>query len=110
MRQEPSLRTSAQAFFRLGGQHAQFLGVLGVFAGGIYLLGSRIQHWSEEARNIRTELEKVIAIRHAELRQAWAEIIQIASCCFLQYSYTEKLKKCQSKAVVTKYTLCRRLP
>ena len=111
------MKTSAQKFSRWGGQHAQFLGVLGVVAGGFIFIGSKTNHWAEEAKKIRTvmakevetlraQVEKEAATRQAQVEtanarvaQARAEAIQTTSDRFLLYGYAEEFKRYQNKAL-----------
>ncbi len=67
MQSEPSLKTSAQAFLRWGGQHAQFLVVIGVITGGLVWGGTKIQHWRAEARNTRIELRAKVEVLEKEI-------------------------------------------
>ncbi len=99
MQPEPLLK-STQAFMRWGGQHAQFLGVVGVMAGGLVLFGTKITQWAGEARNVRIELGNEIELlrnqsemeavtRQAELEAARAEAAQQTTERFLLYGYVE---------------------
>lgn len=121
MQSEPSLKTSAQAFLRWGGQHAQFLGIIGVIIGGLVLGGTKIQHWREEARNTRIELgakfevlEKDTEVRtsmlekeievlpnttDARISQARAEASKEAADRFLLFGYAEQYAKYQNQAL-----------
>lgn len=121
---DPGLKSSVQTFFRVGGQHAQLLGVLTVFVGAVYLAGSRIKGLSDEADKIRVEMAKEVGIlraqhdtlraqldkeaetRRAELdaanarvAQARAEAIQLTSDRFLKFGYAEEYEKYQRQAL-----------
>lgn len=66
MQPEP-LVTSAQAFMRWGGQHAQFMGVLGVIVNGVFWIGAKVDHWSEGARKTRMKAGKESALPRKEM-------------------------------------------
>ncbi|CAL8470028.1 g9570 [Coccomyxa elongata] len=102
MQPEPLLK-STRAFMRWGGQHAQFLGVVGVMAGALVLLGTKITQWAGEARNVRIVLGKDIELLRNQIRmeaevanarvaQARAEAIKQTTDSFLRYGYVEEYK------------------
>ena len=115
---QPGLRSSAQAFMRAGGVHAQFLGVVvtvvALTTTAVFHAGSRVSSWAREARKIRVELVKEREVRQverevrqvereisqaqqqalqAQVAQARAEAIQDTIDKFLIYGYAEEYSK-----------------
>ena len=99
MQSEPLLKRSAQAFLRWGGQHAQFLGVIGVITGGLVLGGTKIQHWRDEARTTRRELEAKIEVLEGRISLARAEASKETAERFLLFGYADEYARYQQKAL-----------
>ena len=122
------LKSSAQAFVRAGGVHAQFLGVIvtvvALTTTAVFYAGTSINRWAEEAQKIRLELDKEHAVRQAEqqalqaqlekehavrqaeqqalraqLAQARAEAIQETSDKFLMYGYFIEYSRLRKKTL-----------
>ena len=128
---QPGLRSSAQAFMRAGGVHAQFLGVIvtvvALTTTAVFYAGSRVNSWAEEAHKIRVKLEKEREVRQverevrqvelekergvgqaqqqalqAQVAQARAEAIQETIDKFLIYGYAEEYSKISKETLAAR--------